>query len=301
MSGADWFVEKINESCQVKFLVNQRLAETESSYQQIDFVDTASFGVVLFLDGVAQSCEKDEFIYHELLCHPALLHHPNPRSVFIMGGGEGSTAREILKHRGVERVVMSDIDEKVIELSKKFFTANKNSWKDKRLRIEVADAKLQLKKEGRFDLIISDLADPVVGGPCYELYTKEFYQSILRDHLNPGGILLVQSSAAGAFTCQDLFTPIHNTLCQVFPRVVPYADLVPSFSDKWGWNLCFSDASMDALSAEEFDQRVQRRLGDELRYLDGVVWQNANMLDKLTRKAIEEEEHVLSLQRGANV
>lgn len=106
-----WYEEEIEENLRWCFALNSILHTGVTQYQDIALLDTKPFGKALVIDGKLQSAEIDEFIYHESLVHPALLHHPNPKSIFIMGGGEGSTAREILRHQTVEKVVMCDIDE----------------------------------------------------------------------------------------------------------------------------------------------------------------------------------------------
>ncbi|KAI3810738.1 hypothetical protein L1987_20360 [Smallanthus sonchifolius] len=140
-----------------------------------------------------QSAESDEFIYHECLIHPSLLSHPCPKTVFIMGGGEGSTAREALKHKSIEKVTMCDIDEEVVAFCREHLTANKEAFRNNLLELVINDAKIELlERKEKFDIIVGDLADPVEGGPCYQLYTKSFYQQILKPKLNQGGIFVTQ-------------------------------------------------------------------------------------------------------------
>jgi thermospermine synthase len=296
-----WILEEFSEDVHIKYRINKVLAETISPFQKIQVVENSQFGLVLMLDELVQSCEKDEFIYHEYLCHPALLHHPNPRSVFILGGGEGSTAREVLRHPSVERVVMCDIDAEVVKCAKRFFPVNAAAFEDPRLRLEIADAGAQIAQEGRFDVIISDLADPLAGGPCYQLFTQEFFTRLLNNHLNPGGLFVTQSCNAGPLTCQEVFTTIHHTLRQVFPMVVPYADYIPSFADLWSWCVCFSDPAMTVLGRDEFEARIHERGLSELQYLDGAMWQGATVFNKITRQALEQERHVMTLDNPAFV
>ena len=120
-----------------------------------------------------QSSEVDEWVYHELLVHPALTLHPAPRSVFICGGGEGATAREVLRHKGVEEVVMVDIDKVVCDFCREHLEHNQAAFADARLTLIHDDARAQLEQwPGKFDVIIGDLADPLDGGPCFQLYTQ---------------------------------------------------------------------------------------------------------------------------------
>ncbi|KAI5403765.1 amp-CoA ligase [Lathyrus oleraceus] len=190
----------------------------------------------LVLDGKLQSAETDEFIYHECLVHPALLHHPMPKNVFIMGGGEGSTARELLRHKTIDKVVMCDIDEEVVEFCKSYLVVNKEAFHDSRLEVVINDARAELEgKEERYAIIVGDLADPIEGGPCYKLYTKDFYELSLKPKLKKGGIFVTQAGPAGIFSHTEVFSCIYNTLRQVFKYVVPYSAHIPSYADIWGW------------------------------------------------------------------
>ena len=154
---------------------------------------------VLLLDGKLQSAESDEKVYHECLVQPALLHHPAPKQVYICGGGEGSTLREILRHPQVERCVMVDIDQVVVDFCKAHLEDNTAAFNDKRTELIVDDARSVLESypDGSFDVIVGDLADPVFGGPCYQLYTQEFYENVIKKKLKPDGIFVTQSGPAG--------------------------------------------------------------------------------------------------------
>lgn len=151
---------------------------SRSKFQTIHVLDTETFGSCLMLDEKMQSTTSDEFIYHESLVMPSCLAHPDPKKVLILGGGEGGTARECLRFKSVERLVMVDIDEVVVQTSKQFLTDyHKGAWENPRFELVIGDAKEYLEKtEEKWDVIVGDLADPVEGGPCYMLYTVEFYK-----------------------------------------------------------------------------------------------------------------------------
>jgi len=177
-----------------------------------------------------------------MLVHPALLSHPSPRRVFIAGGGEGATAREVLRHAAVQAVTMVDIDAVVCDFCERHLPANAAAFKDPRLTLIVDDAAAQLAAapDGAFDVIIGDLADPVAGGPCFQLYTREFYEGVIAAKLAPGGVFVTQSGPAGVLTAGEVFAPIHHTLAAVFPRVLPLTAHIPSYADTWGWNIAFA-------------------------------------------------------------
>ncbi|OVA12593.1 Spermidine/spermine synthases family [Macleaya cordata] len=286
-----WYEEEIEQDLRWCFALNSILHTGSSQYQDIALLDTKPFGKALVIDGKLQSAEIDEFIYHESLVHPALIHHFNPKTIFIMGGGEGSTAREILRHKTVDKVVMCDIDEEVVDFCKSHLVANREAFCDLRLDLIINDARAELesRKDG-FDVIIGDLADPIEGGPCYQLYTKSFYESIVKTRLNEGGIFVTQAGPAGVFSHTEVFSCIYNTLRQVFKYVVPYSAHIPSYADTWGWVMA-SDTPFTA-DAEELDIRIKQRMKGENRYLDGKTFMSASILSKAVRKTLAKETQV---------
>ncbi|KAG9456435.1 hypothetical protein H6P81_000943 [Aristolochia fimbriata] len=286
-----WYEEEIDEDLRWSFALNSILHTGASQYQDIALLDTKPFGKALVIDGKLQSAEIDEFIYHESLVHPALLHHNDPRTIFIMGGGEGSTAREILRHKTVEKVVMCDIDEEVVDFCKSHLIVNKEAFSDSRLELIINDARAELENRvDSFDVIIGDLADPIEGGPCYQLYTKSFYEFIVKPKLSQGGIFVTQAGPAGVFSHTEVFSCIYNTLRQVFKHVVPYSAHIPSYADTWGWVMA-SDSPFTA-DTEELDARIKRRMMGENRYLDGKTFVSASTLSKVVRKSLAKETQV---------
>ncbi|KAJ4708800.1 Thermospermine synthase [Melia azedarach] len=250
---------------------------------------------VLVIDGKLQSAESDEFIYHESLVHPALLLHHSPKTVFIMGGGEGSTAREVLKHRDIEKAVMCDIDRVVVEFCRSHLTANEAAFNDERLQIVFNDAKAELEsrrdyQNEKFDVIIGDLGDPLEGGPCNHLYTKSFYGNVIKPILNHRGIFVTQAGPAGILTHKDIFTTIYNTLIHVFNYVIAYTAHVPSYADSCGWVL--ASAEPLNLNVEEIESRIRDRITGELRYLDAAFIVSSTVLNKTLRTSLLNETHI---------
>lgn len=294
-----WLEEELQDDLKWCMITKQILHVEKSKFQDVELIESGPFGKVLLLDGKLQSAEADEVVYHECLVHPAMLHHPNPKRVFIMGGGEGSTAREVLRHKSVEQCVMVDIDEVVCSFCEKHLEANQAAFKDSRLQLIIDDARAQLEKaaDGSFDVIIGDLADPVFGGPCYQLYTQEFYQTVVKQKLAPGGVFVTQSGPAGVLSATQVYTAINHTLQSVFPTVTPYLQHLPSFADCWGWNMAFTDKSQKVLTAEEVDVRISERLaaGQSLQFLDGATLTGIMALNKITRRAVAEETHIYTV------
>jgi len=297
MSGNKWIEEELEDGLRVNYRLKKIFHTGESKFQTVDLVDLEPFGRCLIIDGLIQSCQVDEFVYHECLVHPAMLLHPNPKTVFIGGGGEGSTAREVLRHSSVEKCVMVDIDDVVVHFCREHLPENAEAFKDPRLELIIDDAKKQLEDSTtKYDVIIMDLDDPLEGGPCYQLYTKEFY-TMAKSKLTPNGVLVTQSGQAGIKQHPVVFTSIHNTLKQVFAQVFPMNQAVYSFMDEWGWNLAVQDAAIPdpkKLSKEEVDKRIASRIKGDLQFLDGESWAGVFALSKKHRRSLAEETAVLS-------
>lgn len=288
-----WYEEEIDENLRWCFGLTSILHTGVSKFQEIALLDTLPFGKVLTLDRKMQSAEMDEWVYHECLVHPALLLHQSPKSIFIAGGGEGSTAREALRHRSVRKVVMCDIDEEVVKFCSAHLTVNKEAFQSSRLELVINCAKAELEcRDDKFDVIIGDLADPLEWGPCYQLYSIGFYQNVVKPKLNPGGIFVTQAGPAGVLSHKEVFTSIYNTLRNVFTYVVAYSAHVPSYADTWGWVVASDQPMMNNMSSEELDCRIKQRIKGELKYLDGATLYASTILNKTVRQSLENEKHV---------
>ncbi|CAO2816637.1 unnamed protein product [Amaranthus hypochondriacus] len=286
-----WYEEDIDHDLKWSFSLKSILQKATSQYQDVVLLDTKRFGKVLVIDGKMQSAESDEFIYHECLIHPALLCHANPKSVFIMGGGEGSAAREALKHISIHKVVMCDIDKEVVDFCRKHLTVNQEAFQNTKLELVINCAMAELKeRKEKFDIIVGDLADPVEGGPCYQLYTKTFYQNILKPKLSHYGIFVTQAGPAGVYTHKEVFSSIYNTIRQVFKYVVAFTAHVPSFADTWGWVMA-SDYPI-IINPEDIDKKIQTRIDGELLYLNGASLLSSTTLNKTLSQSLMQETHV---------
>jgi len=302
-----WLEETLQDDLKWCFSVKSILHTGKSKFQDVELVETGPFGKVLLLDGKLQSAESDEKVYHECLVQLAMLHHPSPKQVYICGGGEGATLREVLRNKVVEKCVMVDIDQVVVDFCKAHLTDNTDAFNDKRTDLIVDDARAILEKapDASFDIIVGDLADPVYGGPCYQLYTQEFYENVVKRKLKPDGIFVTQSGPCGHSSHTEVYTTIHNTLRTVFAKVVPYAAHVPSFADTWGWQLCFTEGALAAakanggdplLTQDKLDALIAERFGpDGLSFLDGRTIHGVASLNKGVRKSLENETSIYTV------
>merc|ERR1712224_826718 len=176
---------------------------------------------------------------------------------------------------------------------------NHATFADKRLLCEIDDCKAWIEKSDmKFDVIIMDLDDPLEGGPCYQLYTTEFY-AMLKDKLNPGGVFVTQSGQSGIKQHPLVFAPINRTLRNVFANVVPYKHAVYSFMDEWGWNMALTQENARApssMTAEEIDDLIAKRINiGELQFLDGTSWPALWALSKKHRASLAAETCVMSV------
>jgi spermidine synthase len=272
--------------------VRQMLYSGQTEYQKVEVLESDTFGRSLVLDGKTQSTERDEFIYHEALVHPPMLFHPNPRAVFIGGGGEGGTLREVLTHRSVERVVMLDLDQQVVEICQRFLPRHsQGSFQNPKVDLLHQDARGYLADTGPgFDVMIMDLVDPMEGGPAYLLYTEEYYQ-IAKARLNPGGILVTQSGPAGLLSYQECFTTIYKTLAGAFNHAIALHAHVPAFQTLWGFTVA-SDQPFPSPTQEEIDQLISQRIDKELGFYDGETHRNMTSLPKFLRAGFRDENRI---------
>jgi spermidine synthase len=231
-----------------------------SKFQTIIIADTEDYGGALILDDYIQSSYQDEHYYHESLVHPAMVTHPAPRDVLILGGGEGATLREVLKHKTVQRAVMVDMDSDVVELSRRYLPQmHQGSFDDPRARIIIEDGFVYvenaLKAGDKYDVVIMDLTDPY-SDIAKQLYAPEFFQKI-RQILRDDGVVVTQ--AGNSFFFPDAYDMVLNGVKSVFPIVAEYEVWIPSFG--YAVNFILGSLRYDpaALTAEEVDKRLKER------------------------------------------
>jgi len=203
------------------------LHSSQSSFQRIEVVESLDFGRMLVLDGVINLTERDEFVYHEMLVHVPLFSHPDPQKVLIVGGGDGGTAREVLKHEGINRIQQVEIDGEVIAVSKKYFPSLGLALGHPKVNVLIMDAVQYVRKiEEKFDIIIIDSTDPVVE-QSEGLFTVSFYRDCL-NALTEQGILAAQ---VGDITFEtNLVISVFNRLKEVFPVIRVYLAPIPSYT-----------------------------------------------------------------------
>jgi len=242
------------------FQVTRRLHEERTPYQYLEIYENPRFGRMLVLDGAVQTTEGDEFVYHEMLAHPALLTHPAPRRALIIGGGDGGALEEALKHP-LDRATLVEIDEAVVRTSRAYLDAiSGGAFDDRRTSLIIGDG-IAYVAESRdpVDVVLVDSTDPQ--GPAVGLFSPSFYADIAR-RLTPDGVLVVQSGSA--VYQQDLIAAVQRHLREVFPIVRTYAATVLAYPGVV-WSFTMGSRGRDPLDVPA-DEIARRTEGFGLRY-----------------------------------
>ena len=228
INGRLFYVQKVREDTYVLEEVDEIVHSEESKYQKIDVVREKHYGLCLFLDGSMQITEGDEHIYHEAFVHPAMITHPNPEKVLIVGGGDGGVLREVLKHNTVKKAVLVEIDERVIEVVKKYMpSVPQGSFSDPRAEIVIEDGFKYIEKpRNEFDIAYIDLTD----SPDSPIYGEEFVKK-LKNALRKKSVVVFQTF--GLVEHLGSQQKIVSELKKYFKYVGIYGAFVPSFMDLW--------------------------------------------------------------------
>lgn len=215
------------------------LYSKQSEFQKVEVFETESaLGRVLTLDDLMMTTEGDEYHYHEMISHIPMMQHKNPESVLVIGGGDGGTVREVLKHKTVKKVVLAEIDGLVIDACKEFLPTISCGLSDPRVDIQVVDAIDFIKdKKNEYDIVLIDSTDPM--GPGEGLFTDEFYSNV-KASLKDGGIMVAQSESP--FAQKDAVQKMYVQLRKVFPICDTYTSNIPTYpGGYWAWAFCSKD------------------------------------------------------------
>ncbi|MDN5849362.1 MAG: polyamine aminopropyltransferase [Nitrococcus sp.] len=240
----NWFTEAVPaEGVAFSLRIQQRLHVEQSPYQRIEVFKTASWGRLMAIDGCVMLTERDNFLYHEMMAHPALFTHAEPRSVLIIGGGDCGTLQQVLRHPNVERVIQVEIDERVTRIAERFFPELTAMNGDPRCELRFEDGVEFVRRtaENRFDVVIIDSTDPV--GPAQNLFGVKFLRQVHRV-LQAGGVL-AQQSESPLLHRQSILEPLHRSLAQAgFSRPATLSFPVPSYPSGW-WSCTLAGKACD--------------------------------------------------------
>lgn len=261
-------LEWLNEQSAYGYRASRRLETTRSEYQTIEVFDTPQWGRLFRLDGAYMTSEKDEFFYHEPIVHCAALAHESPRSALVVGGGDGGSSEELLKHPGITRVVMAELDPEVVRVSKQYLgSVHRGAFDDPRLEVHIGDGFRFVQEMGeRFDLIVLDLTDPDT--PAQKLYTREFFEMVRRS-LNPGGA--VSLHIGSPVFDKERVRGMLADLAAVFRIVRPLGLYIPLYGAYWG--LAVASDSLDPLAVDEatIEARIAARGIGDLELYNGEM------------------------------
>lgn len=225
MNRSGWLIEEQTPGYRTQWKVRQVLHEEQTPFQHLQIVEMEDFGRALILDGCVQTTVGDEYIYHEMIAHVPLLTHPNPERVLVIGGGDGGTAREALRHPSVKKVDMVEIDRAVIEASRRHLPEISSALNHPRLNLAVGDGIAWVaERREEYDVILVDSSDP--SGPAEGLFNRAFYQNVHRA-LKPGGLFVAQTLSP--FFHQSLIRDVHQVVSAIFPITLPYLAVVPTY------------------------------------------------------------------------
>ena len=272
--------------------VDKILVEKETKFQKIGLCVTDPYGKVLVIDDEPQSCQIDEFVYHESLIHPAMIMHPNPKKILILGAGEGATGRELLKHNTVEKIVAIDIDGEAIDFYKEHLKEwHQGSFDHPKYELHIMDAKDYIENcKEKFDVVICDLTDPIRGSPVRFLYTKEFYEKV-KKVMNEDGILIMQAHYIDANPkLVELHCSERLTLNSVFGNILSLSAYIDSFKALWMYII----ASSKEIKKIDVDKLLKERGVTGLKFYDQITHNRMSSQPKYAREFFKTKGRILT-------
>jgi spermidine synthase len=274
--------ERLNDASGVYF--EGRLVERRRTpFQLLEVYETDELGRIFRLDGFNMTSERDEFFYHENLVHPAAVAHPGPRRALVVGGGDGGSSEELLKHSTLEVVHMAELDPDVIEIAKaQFAKVHRGVFANPRLKVTVGDGLAYLRSTAvRYDLVCMDLTDPV--GPSVELYSPATF-ALAKGAMAPGGALTLHLGSPFSHPARVRATLA--SLRQVFAQVSTYFVHIPLYGSIWGFACASESLDPRTVSPEEVERRLAARGVGDLQYYNGEVHRAVFALPNYIRELV---------------
>lgn len=255
-----WFTEQEQDHIRVSWKADDVLFRGQSEYQTVEVINTKAYGRMLILDGCVMITEADEFVYHEMISHIPAVIHKDPRVVVVIGGGDGGTVRELLKHKSIERIVLCEIDGMVVDACRKFFPEVASGLDDPRVEVRIGDGVAYMKELNQeVDIAIIDSTDPI--GPGEGLFSGDFYKSVARA-MRPGGVMVAQSESP--WYTKEMLGRIHRNISAGFAHRRSYIGAIPTYPrGLWSWTM----ASNTAFNPTQFDQQRFAAVAGDLKYL----------------------------------
>ncbi|MBN1211840.1 MAG: polyamine aminopropyltransferase [candidate division Zixibacteria bacterium] len=275
-----WYKELHDGIAGLTLKIDRIYESTASDFQRIEVIENKDFGKLLVLYGSLMVCDRDNNAYNEMITHIPLFCHPKPRDVLIIGGGDCGALTEVMKHPEVEKCTMCEIDEMVVEVSKKHFSYLTTGLADPRANVVYQDGKVYLQEsKNKYDIIMLDLSDPV--GPAADLFQKPFHQNVY-DQLNDDGILVAQ--AESPFFNQKTIRAMYTNLADIFPIVRLYTCFMPIYPSGC-WAFAFCSKKYDPL--RDFDQNRYDNLKLTTRYYNDETHRAAFALPQYIKNLLK--------------
>lgn len=277
------FVEYYEGKTGLTMGVREKLYDKTTPFQRVEVFDTDAWGHVLTIDGMVMLSEKDEFVYHEMISHVPLFMHPSPKRVLVIGGGDGGTVREVLKHSCVERVDLVEIDEAVVEASKLHFPGL-GVFEHPKLRVKIGDGIAHVASlEEPVDVIIVDGSDPT--GPAEGLFSDTFFENCRRA-LRPGGVLVAQNESPWVKSYRPAIRAVMDSLSKRFKYASLYLSFIPLYPAGM-WGMALASTGADPRLGPLEDRLIgQDDLLASLRYYNPDVHKGAFALPAFVRDMI---------------
>lgn len=274
-----WIEERYNDMFSIRLKVEEVLFSGKSEFQSVDVVRTKGHGKMLLNDGLIMVTEKDEFAYHDMICHVPMFVHPNPKNVLVIGGGDGGTAREVLRHPTVEKCTMVEIDGMVVDACREHIPLTSECLDNPKLNLIIGDGvKFVKETDEKFDLIMVDSTDPI--GPATPLFGVDFYNDVY-NCLTDDGIVVAQGQSP--WWENDIQQGLLKVLKQVFP-----ANYLYTFSNLTYpgclWSFTFSSKKYHPLN--DFDADRVKQSGLEFKYYNSGVHRGAFALPSFIGNAL---------------
>jgi spermidine synthase len=276
--------EYYNEQTGLTIGLKKLLFSQQSDYQLVEVYETDTWGNLMTIDGMVMLSEKDEFVYHEMISHVGMFTHPNPERVLIIGGGDGGTAREVMRHSSVEMVDMVEIDKTVVDASKLYFPGV-GDFNNPKLNVLYEDGIAFVKSvKTPYDVIIIDGSDPV--GPAEGLFEKDFYQFCF-DALTDDGVLTAQTESPWVESYYPSMKKVFHALDDLFPISKMYLNYIPLYPAGM-WSMACASKKVSPQS-EEVQNRIKKEEGilDALKYYNGEIHKGSFALPNFVEDIIK--------------
>ncbi len=274
-----WFTERQTQDMAITCKVIKTHHVEKSEFQEISLLETKQFGRMLVLDHAIQTTIEDEFIYHEMITHVPLFTHPDPKKVAVIGGGDGGAIREALKHPGIEKAYLVEIDGRVVEVSREYLPEISCALDDERAEVLIEDGIKFIKEhKDEFDVIMVDSTDPV--GPAVGLFTGDFYRNIF-EALKEDGLFVAQTESP--FYNKLLISQVFSEISSVFPITKLYLYSVPTYPSGL-WSFTMGSKKYDPLKVPR--DRIQKL---DTRYYNDQIHYACFSLPEFVKKIIGQE------------